>query len=84
MTLSFSYIAPLINFKVSCKDPYKKRAPLAVRRAYLAIDLLFSGRVFVRSLLSTVSNMQGRDFNKFLGGIRGYSANIFCPLCRFG
>ena len=26
MTLSFSYLAPLINFKVSYKDSYKKRA----------------------------------------------------------
>ena len=29
MTLSFSYVATLINFKVSYKDAYKKRAPLA-------------------------------------------------------
>ena len=28
MTLSLSYIAPLINFKVSYKDAYKKRASL--------------------------------------------------------
>ena len=28
MTLSFSYIAPLTNFKVSYKNAYKKRAPL--------------------------------------------------------
>ena len=40
MTLSFSYIAPLIDFKVSYKDAYKKRAPLPIMRAPLAIDLL--------------------------------------------
>ena len=27
MTLSFSYIAPLINFKISFKDAYKKEPP---------------------------------------------------------
>ena len=40
MTLLFSYIAMWINFKISYKDTYMKRAPLAINRAPLTIDLL--------------------------------------------
>ena len=40
MTVSFSYIAPLTNVKVSYKDAYKKRAPTCGLESPLFVDLL--------------------------------------------
>ena len=59
MTLSLPYIAPLIYFKASYKDAYKKRAPLA-------IDLLLHHRGKLIVLLANIAeDLTDKRFDEF-------------------